>query len=283
MQKSRSVLPQLLVDGRVRAVVLRAAAVPVAVASAARSRSSRRATACRSRSPRRPSSASRPTSAWPACRSARCVKKELDPATEPHARDARARAQVRAAARRREGDPAPEVAARRDLRRADAGLVERRRSPRAAGWPTGRCRRPSSSTRSSSRSTRRRAARSALAAGPRQGHRRPRAGPQRRDRHAARLRPRRRPTSSQVLDAQQGAFTRLVKNTGVTFGALTENEQQLHNLITLGRRLPGHARAAGRPRRDVPDLPDVPRRVEGDVRQAPADVLDEHASRWSTT
>src|SRR3954452_5623241 len=36
----------------------------------------------------------------------------------------------------------------------------------------------------------------------------------------------------QVLDAQQGAVTRLVKNTGVTFGALTENEQQLHNLIT---------------------------------------------------
>ena len=36
----------------------------------------------------------------------------------------------------------------------------------------------------------------------------------------------------QVLDSQQGAVTRLVKNTGVTFGALTENEQQLHNLIT---------------------------------------------------
>jgi phospholipid/cholesterol/gamma-HCH transport system substrate-binding protein len=36
----------------------------------------------------------------------------------------------------------------------------------------------------------------------------------------------------QVLDTQQGAVTRLVKNTGVTFGALTENEQQLRNLIT---------------------------------------------------
>src|SRR3954471_7370009 len=35
-----------------------------------------------------------------------------------------------------------------------------------------------------------------------------------------------------VLDSQQGAVQRLVKNTGVTFGALTENEQQLHNLIT---------------------------------------------------
>jgi phospholipid/cholesterol/gamma-HCH transport system substrate-binding protein len=36
----------------------------------------------------------------------------------------------------------------------------------------------------------------------------------------------------EVLDQQQGAVTRLVKNTGVTFGALTENEQQLANLIT---------------------------------------------------
>jgi virulence factor Mce-like protein len=35
----------------------------------------------------------------------------------------------------------------------------------------------------------------------------------------------------QVLDSQQGAVTRLVKNTGVTFAALTQNEQQLHNLI----------------------------------------------------
>jgi phospholipid/cholesterol/gamma-HCH transport system substrate-binding protein len=35
-----------------------------------------------------------------------------------------------------------------------------------------------------------------------------------------------------VLDAQEGAVSRLVKNTGVTFGALTENEQQLSNLIT---------------------------------------------------
>jgi phospholipid/cholesterol/gamma-HCH transport system substrate-binding protein len=36
----------------------------------------------------------------------------------------------------------------------------------------------------------------------------------------------------EVLDRQEGAVTRLVKNTGVTFGALTENEQQLANLIT---------------------------------------------------
>ena len=48
--------------------------------SAARSRSSRRATASRSRSPRPRSSASRPTSAWPACRSARCAAKDARPA-----------------------------------------------------------------------------------------------------------------------------------------------------------------------------------------------------------
>jgi phospholipid/cholesterol/gamma-HCH transport system substrate-binding protein len=36
----------------------------------------------------------------------------------------------------------------------------------------------------------------------------------------------------QVLDEQSGAVQRLVKNTGVVFGALNENEAQLHNLIT---------------------------------------------------
>jgi phospholipid/cholesterol/gamma-HCH transport system substrate-binding protein len=41
----------------------------------------------------------------------------------------------------------------------------------------------------------------------------------------------------EVLDAQQGAVSRLVKNTGVTFGALTENEQQLSNLITSAGRV----------------------------------------------
>jgi len=41
----------------------------------------------------------------------------------------------------------------------------------------------------------------------------------------------------EVLDAQEGAVSRLVKNTGVTFGALTENEQQLSNLITSASRV----------------------------------------------
>jgi phospholipid/cholesterol/gamma-HCH transport system substrate-binding protein len=41
----------------------------------------------------------------------------------------------------------------------------------------------------------------------------------------------------QVLDSQEGALHRLVKNTGVTFAALTENEQQLRTLITSSKRV----------------------------------------------
>jgi phospholipid/cholesterol/gamma-HCH transport system substrate-binding protein len=41
----------------------------------------------------------------------------------------------------------------------------------------------------------------------------------------------------EVLDRQEGAVSRLVKNTGVTFGALTENEQQLSNLIISAGRV----------------------------------------------
>ena len=39
-----------------------------------------------------------------------------------------------------------------------------------------------------------------------------------------------------VLDSQEEALQRLVKNTGVTFAALTENEQQLQTLITAAKR-----------------------------------------------
>jgi phospholipid/cholesterol/gamma-HCH transport system substrate-binding protein len=39
----------------------------------------------------------------------------------------------------------------------------------------------------------------------------------------------------QVLDSQRGALQRLVKNTGVTFAALTENEHQLQTLITSSK------------------------------------------------
>jgi phospholipid/cholesterol/gamma-HCH transport system substrate-binding protein len=40
-----------------------------------------------------------------------------------------------------------------------------------------------------------------------------------------------------VLDSQDAALQRLVKNTGVTFAALTENEQQLQTLITSSKRV----------------------------------------------
>ena len=40
-----------------------------------------------------------------------------------------------------------------------------------------------------------------------------------------------------VLDSQEAALQRLVKNTGVTFAALTENEQQLRTLITSSQRV----------------------------------------------
>jgi phospholipid/cholesterol/gamma-HCH transport system substrate-binding protein len=39
-----------------------------------------------------------------------------------------------------------------------------------------------------------------------------------------------------VLDSQQGALGRLVKNTGVVFRALTENQSQLQNLIVSSKR-----------------------------------------------
>ena len=74
-----------------------------------------------------------------------------------------------------------------------------------------------------------------LAAGPRRGHRGPRPRPQRRARHAARASPHDGADVLEVLDAQEGAVTRLVKNTGVTFGALTENEQQLREPDHVGR------------------------------------------------
>ena len=40
-----------------------------------------------------------------------------------------------------------------------------------------------------------------------------------------------------VLDSQEGAVQRLVKNTAVTFGALNENEAQLRNLVTSSKRV----------------------------------------------
>ena len=163
------------------------------------------------------------------------AQEDARPERQPHARDARDRPQVRAAARRHEGDPAPEDAARRDLRGADAGLVgaddpRGRAAAQRAGQEDRRARRDLPT-----RSTRRRARRSA--AGSRSSRRASTAAGRTSTTRSARCpaSPTTAPTSSRCSTRSRARCTRLVKNTGVTFGALTENEQQLQNLITSSR------------------------------------------------
>ena len=139
---------------------------------------------------------------------------------------------VRAAALRRQGDPAPEDAAGRDLRRADPGhAAGRRRCRRAGGWRTAQV----SPTveldeifRSFDPKTRRRSR-----CGCRRRRRRSRAtGATSTTRSATSARsprtPARRSTSS---TARRGRVRRLISNTGVVFGALTERGDQLRGLI----------------------------------------------------
>ena len=143
-----------------------------------------------------------------------------------------ARLALRAAALRRQGDPAPEDAAGRDLRRADARHQGgRTRSPRAVGCARRRSRRPSSSTRSSARSTRARATAFQVwmqtQAQAIKGHGRDvndalgNLGPFAEDASVA----------VDILNRQEGALRRLISNTGVVFGALTERGDQLRGLI----------------------------------------------------
>ena len=163
-------------------------------------------------------------------------KKELDPSVQPHARRHRARPQVRAAPVRRAGDPAPEDAARRDLRRADAGLLEEdgprgRPAPERPGQPTVELdeifHALDPTTRAAFRTWQQDLAKGIDgrgqdfndALGTLPGFAADGADV------LARARQRRR------------ARSRLVKNTGVVFGALTENEQQLANLITSAGRV----------------------------------------------
>ena len=149
-------------DGRLRAVVLRAAAVPVARVRRPDPAQAEGLPLHTRRSPRRRSSRRRPTCGSPACRSAR--SRRSSPTSRPGRSDVEIEldAQLRAAAVGRAGDPAPEDAARRDLRRADAGHARARETvPEGGALPAGAGRRRrSSSTRSSARSTRRRARRS---------------------------------------------------------------------------------------------------------------------------
>ena len=223
-------------DGRVRAVVLRPAAVPVAVV--------RRADPAQAAGLPRPGRVPRGGDAGHRGRRAdrrrvgrQGAQARRRPAGQPHAGHDRARPPVRAAARRRAGDAAPEDAAGRDLRRAHAGPRDQGAARGRPARRTRRSRTPCSSTRSSTRWIRRRAPRSAP--GSSSWPRGSRAAGATSTTRSARCRAS-PPTASdvlQVLDSQEGALQRLVKNTGVTFAALTENEQQLQTLITSSKKV----------------------------------------------
>ena len=178
---------------------------------------------------------------------------------------------------RHEGDAAPEVAARRDLRRADAGLV-------GEDDPRGRAaaQRPGQADRRARRDLPRARPDDAravphLAAGSRRGHQRPRPGLQRRARHAARLRPRRRRHPRGARHAGGRGQPARQEHRRHVRRADRERAAALEPDHLGGPRVRRHRLAAGQPRRDDPHPPDLPRRVEGD-RRAAADVLDEHAA-----
>ena len=184
---------------------------------------------------------------------------------------------LRAAALRRQGDPAPEDAAGRDLRRADPGHAEGqggargrhaarpRRSPRRSSW-----------TRSTAPSTRR--TRRAFQvwmqsqAQAIKGHGRDindalgNLGPFAEDASDA----------VDILNRQEGAVRRLISNTGVVFGALTERGDQLRGLIENSNRV--FATTAARDRELQADLrraADVRARVAHDA-QPPRQVRQGH-------
>ena len=119
-----------------RAVVLRAAAVPVARVRRPGPAEAEGLPLHTRRSPRRRSSPRRPTCGSPACRSARSRRSSRTRRPGRSDVDDPARLALRAAAVGREGDPAPEDAAGRDLRRAHAGHADApSRSPRAGALP----------------------------------------------------------------------------------------------------------------------------------------------------
>ena len=114
-----------------------------------------------------------------------------------------------------------------------------------------------------------------LAEGPGQGHRRPRPGLQRRARHAAGLRPRRRRRARGARlpggggDAAGQEHRRGVRRAHQERGAAAEPD---HRRQAHVRRDGVEERRAGR---DDPDLPDLPRRVQADAR-ARAALLARH-------
>ncbi len=256
--------------------MLRAAAVPVAVL--------RRPDPAQAEGLPRPGRLPRGDPARPRGRRARgrrvgrqAAQEGPRPELQPHARHARDRPRVRAAEGRHEGDAAPEVAAGRDLRRADAGLVG---EDAARGRPAGQ--RPGQADRRARRDLP--LARPAdagavphLAAGPRRGRQRPRPRLQRRARHAAGLRTRRRRRARGARRAGGRGDPARQEHGRDVRGADRERAAALEPDHVGERRVRRHRVTAGQPGGDDPDPADVPRRVEGDG-QARADVLAQHAA-----
>ena len=233
--------------------------------SAARRRSSRRATACTSPSRKPVSSRRRPTCGSPAWRRPR-QEDRGEPGAGGSDVDAPDRAEVRAAPAGRRGDPARRRRCSVRLPRAHAGPREhgrRRRRRDAAARATSR--RRSSSTRSSARSTPARATRSRPGSS---SSRSPAAGRGREIGEAfAQFPPLEQQSTKllRVLDRNSHAFSELIRNTGITFSALSAREDQLRSLIrntnTVFRTTAARNRAA---RGDVRRAADVPDRVARD-------------------
>ena len=215
-------------DGALRAVVLRAAAVPVAVVRRHRSRSSRRATACRSRSPRPRTLGLEADVRIAGVSVGKVRKKELDAGgnrtlatIEIDERYAPLRATRARSCARRRCSARRTSSSRPGTRRAEAARGR-------AAAPTRRCAGAveldeifdalDPETRKAFRTGSRSSA----------GHRGPRARPQRRARHAARLR---REGDRGARRARHAGAARCAarQEHRRVFGALTESEDQLRD------------------------------------------------------
>ena len=197
-----------------------------------------------------------------------------------------ARVALRAAALGREGDPAPEDAAGRDLRRAHAGHARRRRrSPRAGRCRPRRSRRHGRARRDLPR-VRPEHARGVpgLDADAGAGDRRPRPATSTTRSATSRRSPRTRATLVDDPQPPGGrGRARLIANTGVVFGALTERDGQLRSLIeNSNTRVRDHRGA--RPascRQTFRGAADVRGRVAPDAQAARPQFADDDRTRWS--
>ena len=226
-----------------------------------------RATASRWPSPRPRSSPSRPTSGWPGSGSARsCRGPRLGP--QPDGGDDRGRSEVRADPRRRPGDPPPEDPARRDLRRDDDRHGRSPTIPEGGTLANSRIGRAVTLdqvvqafdpvTREAFRNWQR-----DLAGGS--------AGRGATLNDALGNLPGFVAGAGDVLDvlnAQSAAVTRLVRNAGVVFGAISQDRSSSTTWSSgRTRRSRRRLRAAGAGGGDR-DPADLPRRDEGDAGPA---------------